>query len=223
MASRRFIAAGAMAIMVVYTVVPSIYTQRPPVVKHQELPQEEPVGRWIEIDENATGIFERHEACFVTVGDRYAYLVGGRHWGPINIFDLVNRTWTAGRTPPIKLHHMQCVAAQGKLWIVAAWTGGFPREPNAPFVYVYDPAEDLWSTRTPLPLERRRGSSAVVVSEDETKIYVSHGGRGGHETADHAEDLPYLDVYDIASDSWTALSDDVPHPRGKNRSAVIIC
>lgn len=84
--------------------------------------------------------------------------------------------------------------------------------------YVYDPATDEWSTRTALPEARRRGSAAVVVSPDETKIYVSHGTIGGHETDDHAEALPYLDVYDIATDTWTALSDDVPHPRGTRQN-----
>jgi len=53
----------------------------------------------------------------------------------------------------------------------------------------------------------------VIVSKNEKKIYVSHGNNGGHETGDHAVSLGYLDEYDIASNSWNALSSDAPNPR----------
>ena len=56
-------------------------------------------------------------------------------------------------------------------------------------------------------LNCRRGLAAVIVSKDETQIYVCHGNIGGHETGNHATSLAYLDRYTIASDSWTALSD----------------
>jgi len=119
------------------------------------------------------------------------------------------------------MHHMQCVAAQGKLWVMAAWTGWYPTEENAEFVYVYDPSLDSWSTKTAMPENRRRGGAAVVVSADEKKIYVSHGNRGGHETGNHATSLGYLDEYDIATDSWTALSNDAPNPRDHCGGALV--
>lgn len=59
------------------------------------------------------------------------------------------------------------------------------------------------------------------MSDDESTIYVSHGTSGGHETDDHAESLPYLDAYDIATDSWTALSDTAPNPRDHCGAAII--
>ena len=179
--------------------------------------------RWIEVDwvedvedDDDEGIEARHEACFVMVG-RKGYLVGGRGNKDTGIYDPVSRTWTKGARPPIQMHHMQCVAAQGKLWVMAAWTDWYPRESNAEHGYVYDPATDTWSTRTAMPEARRRGGAAAIVSDDETKIYISHGNDGGHETSSNraATSLGYLDVYDIATDSWTALSDDAPNPRGK--------
>jgi hypothetical protein len=42
-----------------------------------------------------------------------------------------------------------------------------------------------------------------------------------HETGNHAVSLGYLDVYDIATDSWTALSDDAPNPRDRTGGAMI--
>ena len=61
-----------------------------------------------------------------------------------------------------------------------------------------------------MPESRRGASSAVAPSPDETKIYVSHRIKGGNDTSieepGHVHDLPYLDEYDIASDTWTTLS-----------------
>ena len=177
-----------------------------------------PGGHWIEVDADAD-IHKRHENCFAMVG-RKAYLVGGRGMLPVEIYDPVTRTWSQGAPLPLELHHMQCVSAQGKLWIVAAWTGGYPRETNAEHVYVYDPLIDSWSTRTAMPLARRRGGAAAVVSDDETKIYVSHGNSGGHETGNHAISHGYLDEYTIATDSWRALP-DAPNPRDHCGGAMV--
>lgn len=139
-------------------------------------------GKWIETDANAT-LVARHEAAFVMVG-RKAYLVGGRGNKPLDIYDPVTRTWSTGAAPPKMMHHMQAVAAQGKLWLMSPWTGWYPEEVNIEFAYMYDPSTDHWYTKKALPEPRRRGGAAVIVSEDEKFIYVSHGNRGGHQTTD---------------------------------------
>jgi hypothetical protein len=183
-----------------------------------------PVGRWVEVNASAS-ITARHEACFVMVDNpkvgRKAYLVGGRGIKNTDVYDPITRIWTTKQKPPIEIHHIQCVAAAGLLWVMAAWTGSYPKETNAPNVYVYDPALNQWYNKTALPLSRRRGSAAVIVSHDQTKIYVSHGNSGGHELADFATSLGYLDVYNIATDTWDALSDDAPHPRDHTGGAMI--
>jgi hypothetical protein len=94
-------------------------------------------GAWIEVNPNATSIIPRHEACFVMVG-RKAYLLAGRYRGnnAVDIYDPVQRTWSKGRAPPIELHHTQCVAVDGKMWIVSSWTGNYPGEDNTEFIYV---------------------------------------------------------------------------------------
>jgi N-acetylneuraminic acid mutarotase len=181
-------------------------------------------GQWIQVNANAP-IDPRHEACFVMVDNQAvghrAYLIGGRGLKDTDIYNPSTRTWSKGANAPFELHHMQCVAAQDMVWIMAAWTGSYPRESNPSNAYVYDPATNTWQTRTALPLDRRRGSTAVVVSADERKIYVSHGTTGGHEQADFSTALGFLDVYDIATDSWTALSDSAPNPRDHTGGALI--
>lgn len=90
---------------------------------------------------------------------------------------------------------------------MASWTGWYPTEQNTNFIYVYDPDKDEWTTRNALPSNRRRGAAAVVVSEDEQEIYVTHGNSGGHEgeTTDFATSYASLDKYNIATDTWTEL------------------
>lgn len=137
---------------------------------------------------------------------RVAVLLGGRGWylRP-NIYDPMTNTWREGSYPPdnIEVHHTQCVVVWNKLWVVGAWTGGFPTESNVAATYVYDPIADLWETKSALDNPRRRGSAAVVAVGD--LIYVAFGNIGGHETADFAVSSTYLDVYNTLTDTWQAL------------------
>jgi hypothetical protein len=102
---------------------------------------------WIEVNANAA-TDARHEACFVMVDNLAAgcraHLVGGCGNKDTNIYNPLSRTWSKGVTPPIQeMHHMQGVAAQGKLWVMAAWTACYPMEENAPNACVYDPATNV--------------------------------------------------------------------------------
>lgn len=147
---------------------------------------------------------KRHEATFVMGDDGKAYLMGGRHRLGIDIYDIASQSWSeASSTLPFQLHHFQAVYFAGKIWIPAAWTGGYPNERNVNRFYVYDVDADSWETRTPMPVERRRGSTAVVMFNNQ--ILVAMGNQGGH--GDQATSLPYLDVYDIATDSWSTGPD----------------
>jgi hypothetical protein len=93
-----------------------------------------PSSKWVVVDP-AAPIGQRHEACFVLVG-RDAYLIAGRARRNVEIYNTIERTWSLGAMPPIQIHHSQCVVADNKIWIVSAWTGGYPRETNTEFIYV---------------------------------------------------------------------------------------
>jgi Kelch motif len=184
-----------------------------------------PAGKWIPATLSSPSFTPRLNHCFVTVDNpivgRRIYLIGGYNLDNTDIYNPVTGAWTKGAKPPIVLHHIQCVAAQGKVWIMAPYTGNWPNSITSQ-AYMYDPANDVWTTKTPLPLARRRGSAAVVASADGTKIYVSHGTVGGHGSGSNpATCLPYLDVYNITTDSWTALSDSAPNPRDHSGGALV--
>lgn len=150
-----------------------------------------------------------------------AYLIGGRGIKKTDIYDPVTREWSIGKSTPIELHHMQCVAVDDKIYLMSPWTGPYPYETSPPNAYAYDTTNDTWITLNALPEARLRGSAAVVVSHDKRKIYVSHGNIGGHETGDHALSLGWLDEYDIATGQWTAISDSAPNPRDHTGGAML--
>ncbi len=155
----------------------------------------------------------RHENGFVAVGDRL-YLVGGRGERPLDIFDPATGTWTQGSAPPFEIHHMQAVAYDNKLYVLGALTGGFPEEPSQTNILIYDPATDSWSTGPEIPVDRRRGASGVVVHDG--LIYLVGGNTRGHMSGY----VPWLDVFDPATERWTQLP-DAPHARDHFHVAVI--
>jgi hypothetical protein len=92
---------------------------------------------WIEVTPKAP-IDPRRDGCFVMVQGK-AYLVGGN--GPkeaVNIYDPLKRQWeTPGPSPPVPIHHMQCVVADKKIWIVSAWIGEYTSViKDSPDIYV---------------------------------------------------------------------------------------
>jgi hypothetical protein len=180
-----------------------------------------PAGSW-QLRNNLP-ITARHEACFVWVDDR-GYLIGGRRSPPTDIYDRGTDSWSTGNPPPIDLHHIQCVVVNShEVWIVAAWTGSYPRETNVENIYIYDTMNDAWSTRPGLPVARRRGSAAVVYAAALQRIYVSHGSRGGHATSrnDDVVTTGYLDYYDLDRQVWVTDLPDAPHPRDHTGGAFL--
>jgi hypothetical protein len=173
---------------------------------------------------NFTGAVARHENCFVMVG-RKAYLIGGRETQDVDIFDPVTRTWSKGVQAPRLLHHMQCVHVNSEIYFPAAWTDWYPQETNVAVMYVFNTISNTWRNVTAMPEYRRRGAAAVVV--DGTKIWVSHGNRGGHEqsTTNFATSYGWIDYYDTADGKWY-LGDvmgfpDAPNPRDHTGGAFV--
>ena len=158
----------------------------------------------------------RHENGYVRVGDRF-YLVGGRGTNPIKpveIFDPASGAWSVGAAPPVEMHHFQAVEHGGKIYVVGAMTGGYPREPALPVVYVYDPATDRWSTGPEIPADRRRGGAGAVVHDGQ--IYVVSGIQIGHWSGH----VTWFDAFDPRTGSWRRLP-DAPRARDHFQAVVI--
>lgn len=172
-------------------------------------------GRW-ELLPSGDRPLPRHENAYVRVGDRF-YLIGGRGTNPIKpveIFDPATGTWRTGATPPVEMHHFQAVEHDGKVYVLGAMTGGYPKEPPLPNVYVYDPATDRWTTGPEIPADRRRGGAGVVAHDGQ--LYVVSGIREGHWDGH----VPWLDAFDPRTGNWRRLA-DAPRARDHFQAAVI--
>jgi len=154
----------------------------------------------------------RHEAAFVSVDNKY-YLLGGRGIKPVDIFDTKTQTWTSGAEPPIEIHHFQPVIYAGEIYLLGAMTGKYPGETPLPGIMIYNPDKDTWRVGAEIPTARRRGGAGAVLHND--KIYlvcgIIDGHRGGH--------VPWLDVYDPATNTWEQLP-DAPRPRDHFQAVV---
>ncbi|WP_101023049.1 Kelch repeat-containing protein [Salegentibacter salinarum] len=141
---------------------------------------------------------ERHENAFVQAGKRFI-LIGGRGNKPIDIYDTENQKWKKGAQPPLEIHHTQAVSLDGLVYILGAFTGGWPDEDPIPHIYIYDPLEDLWIKGPEIPADRRRGAAGVVVKDK--KIYLINGITNGHTSGW----VNWFDEYDVYNNKWKKL------------------
>ena len=161
-------------------------------------------------DDNLRG---RHEHGYVAVGDQF-YLVGGRGERPVQAYDLDTGTWETLSGAPIELHHFQAAVHDDKIYVMGAFTGGFPRETPVGNIYIYDPSADTWSVGAEIPEHRRRGAAGVVVHDD--RFYIVAGITNGHNYG-HVQ---WLDSYDPATNQWTELA-DAPRARDHFQAVVL--
>ena len=168
---------------------------------------------WRSID-TASRPTARHENAMAALDGRL-YLVGGRDRRPLDVFDPASGQWTQAAHPPVEpVHHMQAVAHDGRLWILGALTGDFPAEPAVPVVLSYDPASATWAQGPEVPQARRRGAAALAVHDG--VFYLVGGVTRGH----NGGFVPWLDAFDPATGTWTALA-DAPHARDHFQAAVL--
>lgn len=152
------------------------------------------------------------ETSYVKCGGKM-YLVGGRGNLPIEEYDPASSSWTQKVKTP-NLNHFQAVSLNDKVYIVCAFSGGFPVETPVDKVYIYDPAMNSLNTGHEIPENRRRGSAGTVVYNG--KIYVVCGITNGH-TDGH---VSWFDEYDPATGNWTPLP-DAPRPRDHFNAVVV--
>jgi N-acetylneuraminic acid mutarotase len=184
----------------------------PPLQSQKVMAAAQLPGKWETVVARGAPV-AREEAGFLEAGGKL-YLVGGRHDLPVDIYDPNTASWSKGAVPPIEIHHFQPVEFDGKIYVVQAMTGPYPRETPLPYVLIYDPAKDQWTKGPEIPAERRRGGSGVVVHHG--KIYTVAGIVDGH----WAGYTPWFDEFDPRTGRWTKLP-DAPHPRDHFQAAII--
>ena len=185
----------------------------PSVAATIQLDQPSP-GAWELLTTSDSSTLEpRHETAMVSLGGKL-YLIGGRGSRPVQEYDPITSTWTDLGNPPLQMHHFQPLVYEGRIWIVGAFEGGYPNETPVPTLWIYDPLADTWTQGPAIPPARNRGSAGAVVYED--KFYLVGGNTLGH----NGGAVPWLDVFDPATQTWTALP-DAPNARDHFLAAVV--
>lgn len=158
--------------------------------------------RWLVLASIAGG--PRQETGVVALNGEI-YLIGGfdadsRVVATVEAYDPQTDRWRRTADLPLPLHHANVAVVDGALYVVGFLSGGgFTADGR---VFAYDPAADVWTTRTSMPSGTERGASAVAVVDG--KIYVAGGFRNAA--------VRDVSAYDPATDTWEILP-DLPAPR----------
>lgn len=158
----------------------------------------------------------RHECSYVEANGKF-FLLGGRGNPGTYMYDPATNKWTQKANFPNnkEIHHFQGVHYNGKIYVICAFTGGFPDETPVGDIYIYDIASNSWSVlANQIPSARRRGAAGAVVYNN--KIYVVGGAKVGHMSGW----VSYLDEFNPATNAWTTLA-DAPHQRDHFQAQVI--
>lgn len=147
----------------------------------------------------------RHE-CGTVAFEGELVLMGGRGIKPVQYFNPKTRTWRDAKETPFEIHHFQPVVYNKEIYILSAFTGGWPRETPLENIWIYNPERDDWRKGPSIPTHRRRGGGGALVSGD--KIYVAGGIVDGH----HAQTVPWTDVYSPENREWEPLA-NMPNRR----------
>jgi N-acetylneuraminic acid mutarotase len=155
----------------------------------------------------------RHENSLTAIGNKLV-LVGGRGVKPVESFDLKTNTWTKHVPTPLEMSHFQAITYKGEMWVIGAFTGGYPHEVPIPDVYIFNIEKNEWRKGPSIPEDRRRGAAGAFVYNN--KIYIICGETDGHWDGTNA----WFDEYDPKTDTWTKLP-DAPHIRDHVGASVV--
>ncbi len=153
---------------------------------------------------------KRHECAMTDVNGKL-YLLGGRGVKPIEEYDPKKDSWITKAMAPLEMSHFQAVSYKGEVYVVGAFTGGYPHETPIPSMYIYNPERDEWRKGPDLPADRLRGASGAFVYND--KIYIVCGIQDGHWDGH----VTWFDEYDPKTNTWRKLPDA---PRARDHVSV---
>ncbi|MGY0385592.1 Kelch repeat-containing protein [Nocardioides sp. WG-D5] len=174
--------------------------------------------------ERAPMALERQELYPEVVDDRI-YVAGGLlnpNTGVSAHFDAYDPgadAWNRLATMPQARHHIGLAEANGSLYAVGGFSGGFPRWRAESDTFVYSPQDDSWSTVADLPEPR----AEFVIESVRDRVFVI-GGRvreaPGATTFTTHVDSDRNEMFDPATGRWKRRA-PAPTLRNSAASAVV--
>lgn len=177
--------------------------------------------RW----EQATPAGVARQELYPAVLDGKLYVAGGLlspntgYSAHFEVWDPTQASWSRLATLPEARHHIALAAANGRLWGIGGFSGGFPNWRAEASVFWYEPATNRWHMGPALSQARAEGVAEAV----DGKVYLI-GGRvpavtGASHFNDH-QDTALAEVLEPADGRWSRLP-DAPTARNSAASAVI--
>jgi len=166
-----------------------------------------------EILETKNEASPRHENSFVELNGKF-YALGGRMDRPVEEFDPKTNSWKQLATVPMNFHHFQALAFENEIYVIGAFTGGYPHEKPIANFLIFNPETNTWREGPKIPEDRLRGS--VGVFSRNGKIYLVCGIIDGH----YDGHVSWFDEYDPKTNTWNVLP-DAPRPRDHFGAALV--
>lgn len=140
------------------------------------------------------------------VVDGKIYVAGGRppHGADFAVYDPEADAWTVLPELPTQRNHLAAAAIDGLVYVAGGRFGGGVGSEMTDALEVYDPAREVWESRAPL-LRPRAGLNGIAARG----CLYAFGGEGND--ADPRGMFEDMDVYNPATDTWTAL-EPIPTP-----------
>lgn len=133
---------------------------------------------------------------------------GGVGTSVVEVFDPMMNTWDTIAALPEALHHVGCVVANNRLYVLGGYTGSSFVPTDR--VYEYMPDKNEWRLRAPMPAPR----AAHVAVEFTGNIFVIGGVQTGVGATGRT------DVFDPVANSWNTRM-PMPTPREHLAGAAI--
>jgi hypothetical protein len=139
----------------------------------------------------------------------------------IMIYDPATDRWSEGSEVPADRRRggAGVVVHDGLIYVVSGITNGHT-DGHVTWVDSFDPRTGTWRRLADAPRARDHFQAVVI----DGKIYAAGGRRSSGATGQVFDlTVPEVDVYDIASNSWTTLpaASNLPTPRAGNSAVVL--
>lgn len=199
----------------------TLFATLPPAGRANASAADETAFRWTR---SAPASLARQEL-YPAVLDGKVYVAGGILTPPtgysahFEAYDPRYDRWQTLMPLPEARHHIALAEANGLIYGIGGFSGGFPFWRAQASVFVYDPRADGWSTGPSLPLPRAEGIAVNAGG----RVYAIGGRAAATPGASHFDehvDTPRGDVLDPASGQWTRIA-DAPSARNSAAAAVI--
>lgn len=172
----------------------------------------EPIpGKWVELEPAPLSQIEMGSA---RIRDEI-YAAGGlvppgEATDQVARYDIDADTWELVAPMPVTVNHSGVAATGGMLYVHGGYTKGTEITSASDLLSVFDPGTGRWSELTPSPQEQ----AAHTLAAADGRLYAIGGI---HDSAQRRT----VQIYDIASDSWSA-GPPVPAPKRDHMGSAVM-